>query len=63
MNEIMLSFVLQLAFLPIPFWIIFKRAGIHPAKSLICLIPVMGVALACTALSFAEWKNFPRSRS
>lgn len=39
----------------LPMWRIFRRAGFHPALSLIVLIPGLGWLASVAILSFADW--------
>jgi hypothetical protein len=38
----------------VPFWMIFKKAGYHPALSLLILVPLVNVILVYF-LAFAPW--------
>jgi hypothetical protein len=39
----------------VPMWRIFRRAGFHPALSLLIFIPAAGVAAAALVLAFRRW--------
>jgi hypothetical protein len=39
----------------VPAWVIFRRAGLKPAMSLIVLIPVIGPLFALVLLAFTPW--------
>jgi len=39
-----LAALLAAAILTVPFWIIFKRAGAHPALSILMLVPLLNLA-------------------
>ena len=52
-------FVVVMAIIIIPFWVICKRAGFSPWLSLLCLIPTVGVLVLLYVLAFAEWKVTP----
>lgn len=43
----------------IPLWKICKRAGFHPALSLLACVPLVGILIVGAILAFAEW---PASR-
>ena len=43
-------------FIVIPFWRILKKAGFHPAISLVTIIPPLGLFLLLF-LAFAPWPN------
>ena len=38
-----------------PAWRIFKRAGLHPAMSLLVLIPYLGLLIASLVLAILSW--------
>ena len=39
----------------VPVWRIFRRAGFHPALSLVMLIPGVGILIAALLLAFRPW--------
>ena len=39
----------------VPFWRICRRAGFHPALSLIAIIPLLGFIIVAGVLGFATW--------
>jgi hypothetical protein len=41
--------------LVIPVWRIFRRAGLHPALSLLLFIPGLGVLIVSVVLAFSRW--------
>jgi hypothetical protein len=45
-----------IVFLLIPYWRIFRKAGFHPALSLLMMIPLVNVAMIYF-LAFAEWPS------
>lgn len=44
----------------IPLWRICRRAGFHPALSLLAILPLFGVLIIGGILAFSEW---PASKS
>ena len=46
--------VIELIFTVVPFWFIFKKAGYHPALSLLMIIPFIDVAIRFY-LAFSDW--------
>ena len=57
-----MSAFLGLILLIIPLWRICARAGYHPALSLICLIPFVGLLIVAVVLAFTEWPSAERRR-
>ena len=52
---ILLCIVLfAIVFTILPFWMIFKKAGFHPALSLLMLVPLANIAMLFV-LAFARW--------
>lgn len=45
-----------------PFWMIFKKAGFHPAFSLLMMVPVANFILLYV-VAFSEWKSAPAQKS
>jgi len=43
-------------FTVLPFWFIFRKAGFHPALSILTIIPIASVAVLFY-LAFATWPN------
>ena len=41
----------------IPLWVIFRKAGFHPALSLLFFIPILGLLITTMILAFGEWKT------
>lgn len=39
----------------VPVWRIFRRAGFHPALSLVMFIPGVGIVIAALLLAFRRW--------
>lgn len=39
----------------IPLWVIFRRAGLAPALSLIVFLPYLGFVIVVLILAFARW--------
>jgi len=46
----------------VPFWFIFKKAGFHPALSLLIMVPLADLIMRFF-LAFAEWPALKRSDS
>jgi hypothetical protein len=42
----------------LPLWRICRRAGFHPALSLIAIIPLLGFIIVAGILGFATWPTF-----
>ena len=58
---VVLAFMLGALFTVVPFWFIFKKAGYHPALSLLMVIPLADIVMKFF-LAFADWpslKNVP----
>jgi hypothetical protein len=45
----------------IPYWFIFKKAGFHPALSILLLIPIANFVMLYV-LAFSQWKVVPASQ-
>ncbi len=43
----------------VPYWFIFKKAGYHPALSLLMIIPLVDVVMKFF-LAFAEWPSLKK---
>ena len=43
-----------------PLWRIFARTGLHPALSLIVLLPIAGPLFVSCILAFARWPKEPQ---
>jgi hypothetical protein len=57
---IMLVFYLiVIAILMIPCWIILKKAGFSPWLALLCIVPSLGTLVLLYVLAFAQWKVMP----
>ncbi len=48
--------VFVIVFLLVPYWRIFKKAGFHPAFSLLMILPLVNVVMIYY-LAFAEWPS------
>ena len=57
---ILLAIVLGVLFKVVPYWFIFKKAGFHPALSLVMLIPFGDVVMRFF-LAFADWPSLKKS--
>jgi O-antigen ligase len=47
----------------IPLWKVCRRAGFHPAISLIAIIPLLGLLIVAGILAFADWPALKRPLS
>jgi hypothetical protein len=47
----------------IPLWKVCKRAGFHPALSLVAVVPLLGILIVGAVLAFAEWPATRRRNS
>jgi hypothetical protein len=45
-----------------PFWMIFRKAGFHPAFSLLMMVPVANFTVLYV-VAFSEWKSAPAQKS
>jgi hypothetical protein len=45
------------ALLVVPYWVIYKKAGFHPAISVLVFVPFIGVILATLILAFVPWRK------
>ena len=52
------GWILLVLLLLVPVWRIFKRAGFHPALSLLMFIPGVGVLITAALLAFRNWPAF-----
>ncbi len=57
---LVLVFVIGAVFTVVPFWFIFKKAGFHPALSLLMVIPFADVIMKFF-LAFADWPSLRKS--
>ncbi len=48
--------IFVIVFQVIPYWWIFRKAGFHPALSLLTLIPIVNIAVIYF-LAFTEWPS------
>ncbi len=55
-------FVVGAVFTVVPYWFIFKKAGYHPALSLVMVIPGASVVMRFF-LAFAEWPSLKKPLS
>jgi hypothetical protein len=46
------------AIMIIPFWVIFKKAGMSPFLSLLMLLPLVGIVMLYV-LAFSQWRVVP----
>ncbi len=53
------AIVLTILFV-IPLWKIFQRTGLHPAMSLLSLIPLIGPVVATAVLALSEWPSLDK---
>ena len=65
-TEVLLIFVVvvifAIAFLLIPYWRIFKKAGFPGALSLLMLLPIVNVIMLYY-LAFADWPSLKQNRT
>lgn len=52
-------FLIVVAVLMIPCWLILKKAGFSPWLALLCIVPSLGTLVLLYILAFAEWKVVP----
>ncbi len=57
---LVVAVVFGIVFTVVPLWFIFKKAGYHPALSLIAVIPLGGVVLRFF-LAFSDWPSLKKS--
>ena len=50
-------YVVSVALLMIPSWIICKKAGFSQWLSLLCLIPTLGILVLLYVLAFGDWPS------
>ena len=55
-----ITFAVYVAFLLIPFWQIFKKAGFPPFFALLMMVPFVNLVMLYV-LAFAKWKVAPSS--
>jgi hypothetical protein len=41
----------------VPFWVICSKIGIHPALSLLTLVPLIGIMVVLYVIAFGRWPN------
>jgi hypothetical protein len=46
-------------FTVVPYWFIFRKAGFHPALSLLMIVPLAGVIMKFF-LAFADWPSLKK---
>ncbi len=49
------AYILSVVLVLYPLWKIFGKTGLHPALSLLFLIPGFGGLICITVLAFAHW--------
>ena len=52
--------VVAVAFKLVPYWFIFRKAGFHPALSLLMIVPIASVIMLFF-LAFADWPSLKKS--
>jgi uncharacterized membrane protein YhaH (DUF805 family) len=52
-------YIVVVAILMIPCWMILKKAGFSPWLALLCIIPSLGTLVLLYVLAFAQWKVVP----
>jgi hypothetical protein len=52
--------VFGVVFTVVPFWFIFRKAGFHPALSLLMIIPLADVIMKFF-LAFADWPSLKKT--
>lgn len=57
---LILNIILGLLFTVLPFWFICKKAGLHPALSILSLIPLANIAFLFY-LAFAKWPSLDQN--
>ena len=57
---LLLVAVFGVMFTVVPFWFIFKKAGFHPALSLLMIVPLAGVIMRFF-LAFGDWPSLKKS--
>ncbi len=62
MEPLIISVLFLAAFLLLPFWKIFTRAGLNPYLSLIVLIPFFGFLIGCLILAVSDWNIKPQTK-
>ncbi|NUB11518.1 hypothetical protein GAY28_01615 [Azospirillum brasilense] len=50
-----IAYIIAALLLQIPAWVIPKKAGFHPALSLVNLIPGLGILVLSLILAFSTW--------
>lgn len=51
---ILVILVFVVLFTLVPYWFIFRKAGFHPALSLLMIVPIVSVAMLFF-LAFSDW--------
>jgi hypothetical protein len=59
----LIVFLVVVAVLMIPCWIILKKAGFTPWLALLCIVPSLGTLVLLYVLAFAQWKAVPAPRA
>jgi hypothetical protein len=49
-------------FVVVPYWFIFRKAGFHPALSLLMIIPFAGIIMRFF-LAFADWPSLKKDHA
>lgn len=62
MEAIFTSVLFFAAFLLLPFWKIYSRAGLNPYLSLTVLIPFFGFIIAGLILAVSDWEIKPLNK-
>ncbi|MBI3111525.1 MAG: hypothetical protein HYZ01_08140 [Ignavibacteriales bacterium] len=57
---VLVATVLGALFTVVPFWFIFRKAGFHPALSLLMMVPVVSVVMTFF-LALVEWPSLKKS--
>jgi ABC-type spermidine/putrescine transport system permease subunit II len=57
---IIIGIVLTILFV-IPLWRIFQRAGMHPAMSLLAMLPLVGPVVVMAVLAWSDWPRLSAS--
>ena len=57
---VLVATVFGALFTVVPFWFIFRRAGFHPALSLLMMVPVVSVVMTFF-LAFVDWPSLKKS--
>lgn len=54
---LIVTWILQIIFIAIPYYRIFKRVGMNPLHTLWILMPFIGCFVVALVLSFGRWKR------